>query len=346
MTSAEHHKPCCQIPSACCILRYVQHEVLASQLVRALRGRRSQLALSRRLGFTTNVVYAWESGRRAPAASAFFRLALKSNIDFAARLRGFAGDALEDAAQLVTVRGVAGLLGALAQRRTLIDLARATRRDRTTLARWLRAETEPKLPELLAFVAATTQRLLEFVSLFVDPERLACARGAYRDLLAQRRLAYELPWSHAVLRALELSGYRALPVHRAGFIARQVGLSLDEEEQYLAALEQGKQLRRTRGGRYQVQRVLTVDTRPSEEDNRRLKQHWAEVALERFRSRAVPKDTLFSYNLFAISEPDFARVRALHLEYYERVREIVAASRDPERVVLMNLQLVPLEGGA
>jgi transcriptional regulator with XRE-family HTH domain len=293
------------------------------------------------LGFTTNVVYAWESGRRAPAASAFFQLAAKSKVDVAAAMAAFTGQSLGQAADLATPRGIARVLDALAQGRTLVALAKATRKDRTTLARWLRAETEPKLPELLAFMDATTQRLLEFVALFVDPEQLSCARRAYRDLLAQRRLAYELPWSHAVLRALELSGYRSLPVHEPGFIARQVGLSLDEEVQYLAALERGKQVRRVRG-RYQVQRVLTVDTRPSEEDNRRLKQHWAEVSLARFSRRALGPDALFSYNLFAINERDYARIRALHLEYYERVREIVAASRAPERVVLMNLQLIPL----
>ena len=35
----------------------------------------------------------------------------------------------------------------------------------------------------------------------------------------------------------------------------------------------------------------------------------------------------------------------LHLEYYERVRELVAGSARPTRVVLMNLQLIPLASG-
>jgi hypothetical protein len=236
---------------------------------------------------------------------------------------------------------VAVLLQQLGQGRSVVELAKATQTDRGTVARWLRGTTQPKLPELFAFVAATSQRLLEFVSLFVDPELLPCARAAYRDLLAQRKLAYELPWSHALLRALELKPYRALPQHRPGALAAHVGLSREQEARYLAALEQGKQVRRVRG-RYQVQRVLAVDTRPSEAQNRKLKQHWAEVALTRFACGQTSADTLFSYNLFAISQSDFERVRRLHLEYYERVREIVSESREPERVVLMNLQLMPL----
>jgi hypothetical protein len=52
---------------------------------------------------------------------------------------------------------------------------------------------------------------------------------------------------------------------------------------------------------------------------------------------------LFSYNLFPVSDADFERIRRLHIDYYERVREIVSQSRRSDRVVLLNLQLVPLE---
>jgi transcriptional regulator with XRE-family HTH domain len=318
-------------------------EKLSSQLVRALRGRRSQPALSRRLGYRSNVVYAWEKGRRAPTAGDFLRLVARTQSDAQPRIEAFLGQSLPASWARAGAAEVAALLGMLSQGRSVVELAKATHSDRGTVTRWLRGETQPKLPELFAFVQATSQRLLEFVSLFVDPEQVACTRAAYRDLLIQRRLAYELPWSHALLRAFELKQVRALPKHVPGMAGRQVGLSPEEEARYLAALEQGKQVRRV-GGRVHVQRVLTVDTRPSEAQNRKLKQHWAEVALARYARGETSPDTLFSYNLFAISQDDYVRVRKLHLEYYERVREIVSESRDPERVVLLNLQLVPLDG--
>lgn len=344
LASAERNKLCLRTRPSCCILRYMNHEKLAGQLVRALRGKRSQAALSRRLGYTTNVVYDWESGRRAPPASAFFRLAARAVPDVQAQVWAFAGVPLPASVDLTSRAGVTALLGALSRGRTMLELAALTRKDRTTIARWLRGATEPKLPELLAFVEHTTQRLLELVSIFADPLTLPATRRTYRDLLAQRRLAYELPWSHAVLRALELDAYRALPSHVPGFVAERVGLSMEEEERYLGALEASGQVRKVRG-RYQVQRVLTVDTRPSPAENRRLKQHWAEVALGRYAEGRTPPDALFSYNLFAIDRAGFERIRALHLEYYERVREIVADARNAERVVLMHMQLIPLDAG-
>ena len=45
-------------------------ERLSRELLVALRGQRSQVQWSRRLGYRSNVAYAWESGRRWPNAAA------------------------------------------------------------------------------------------------------------------------------------------------------------------------------------------------------------------------------------------------------------------------------------
>ena len=55
-------------------------------------------------------------------------------------------------------------------------------------------------------------------------------------LQAARKAAYDVPWSHAVLRTLELTDYAELDRHRPGWIARRIGISRDEEERCLATL--------------------------------------------------------------------------------------------------------------
>ena len=62
----------------------------------------------------------------------------------------------------------------------------------------------------------------------------------------------------------------------------------------------------------------------------------------RFETRRSPPETLFSFNLFAISEDSFQQIRKLHLAYYDQARAIIEQSRSADRVVLMNLQLMPL----
>ena len=319
-------------------------EALGKELVRALRGERSQVQLSRRLGYTSNVLHTWERGRRAPTASAFFRLAERCRVDLSAGLTQFLSDRGVSAPDVRDAAGVSALVRALLSDSPIVELAASIGADRTTVGRWVSGATEPKLPELLRIVDKTTQRLLDFVAIFAEPASLPSTRGAYQDLLVQRRLAYDMPWSHAVLRALELDGYRKLPCHQPGFIARAVGISIEQEQECLSALSRAGQIRRKRG-RWVLGRVLTVDTRPSEADNRRLKLHWAEAAVARLRENQAPPSALFSFNLFAVSAPDLEKIRRLHIEYYQRIRELISASENPDHVVLMNLQLVPLATG-
>jgi hypothetical protein len=75
------------------------------------------------------------------------------------------------------------------------------------------------------FVDATTQRMLDFVAAFVDPSSLASLRVTWADLERQRRLAYDLPWAHAVLRVLELDDYLKLPESTCAASSRSASAS-------------------------------------------------------------------------------------------------------------------------
>jgi hypothetical protein len=235
---------------------------------------------------------------------------------------------------------VAELLLDLRGRSTIGDVAERALRSRFAVARWLKGEAEPRLPDFLRMVEATSMRVLDFVAAFVDPGQLPSISASWRELEAGRRAAFQLPWSHAVLRALELENYRAEPAHRPGFIAAQLGISTDEEQKCIEALEHSGQLTWD-GKRYLVTERLT-DTSHNPEAGRALKVWWTEQALERLKQ---DKEGLYSYNLFAVSERDYQRLRQLHLDYFRELRSIVAQSKPAERVVLAHLQLLPLAGG-
>ena len=323
--------------------RQIDMDALSRELVRAVRGARSQGALSEQLGFGSNVLYMWESGRRAPEISRFLLMAELAGKQFS--VAKFLTDAPASLCQarLSTPRGVQQLVLELVGTVTRTEIAARLQVDRTTLARWLDGKTEPRLPDFLRLVEVTTQRLLTFVEFFFDPAKLDSTRNVHDDLEAQQRLAYEFPWSHAVLRALELRAYQALPEHCDSFLASRLGLCEKEVSHDLQELLQAGQITWT-GSHYSVSRVLTVDTREDKARDLALKRHFAEAGLTRLIAQQSPADALFSYNLFAVSHEGFAKIRKLHLEYYEAVRSIVGDSQEADRVVLMNLQLVPLEG--
>ncbi len=316
---------------------------ISRELVRALRGERSQTALSRKLGFRSNVVYAWEHGRRYPELSFVLRAAVMQRPTLRADLARFfeVPEDTFEGRRAFTPRTVMVLVQNLISSTPKIRLAGQLGVDRTTLGRWATGKTEPRLPEFLALLQATTQRLLMFVGLFTDLRRLPSTQVPYGHLQKQQRLAYELPMSHAVLRALELSKYRQLPEHDPNFIARHVGIEVAQVERLLRELVSAG-LVVAQGKHYTVQEILTVDTRVDAAKNRKLKEYWAREALERFASGSESAETLFSFNLFAVSEEGYQQIRELHLDYYDRVRAIIDQSRTADRVLLMNLQLMPL----
>jgi hypothetical protein len=318
----------------------MDYESLASELIRALRGKRSQAAFSKRLGYRSNVVSAWEAGRAWPTASAFFVILERTGRNARDVLRAFgrlpsAAPASHDPK---TPPGVAAFLDDLRGGTATVDLARAASRSRFAVARWLRGEAEPRLPDFLRLVESASLRVLDLLACIVDPSTLPSVAARWHALETARRAAHEMPWSHAVLRVVELPEYRKLKRHRPGFIAERLQIGLAEEERCLALLLETGQLKR-RGQRLVAGPPLTVDTRGDEARSRQTKAWWTEVALERLKAGT---SGIFSYNLFSVSRADYERIQELHRAFFRELRQIVAASTSEECVVLANVHLFEL----
>jgi transcriptional regulator with XRE-family HTH domain len=318
-------------------------DVLACELVRALRGRRSQTALSRRLGYRSNVVYLWESGRRAPSASELFRIVARTGGDPRRVLAGFPVDVSD--LDLTEPHGVGALLGRLRGSAKAAEVARRCAVSRSVASRWLNGKSEPRLAELLALVEVLTLRGFDFVAAVAPPDRLPSLAPRWREQEARRRVALELPWSSAVLRLLETADYRARP-RTVRWMARRLGISEVEVGRSLDALRRAGLVEALVGGgaspeRYVV-RPVAVDTSAATETERRaLKLHWTDVGRERL---SEGKPGLFSWSVFAISREDFARLQALHVDYLQALRRLVDASEPTELVAVANVQLFALDG--
>lgn len=320
----------------------MQTEQLASELLRALRGKRSQMAFSRRLGYSSNVCYSWETGRAFPTATRFFRIIERTVGAPEAKLSSFYGrekDWLRDA-DLTTPSGLVALLLDLRGRRRVAAIAERMGRGRFTVSRWFQGKAEPRLPELLQLVEALTLRSLDFIACFADPMEIPSAAAAWRSLESARRVAYDAPWSHAVLRALELESYRSLPQHIPGWIAARVGITAEQEQDGLLHLEQAGQIS-MKDGRWRVRPLASVDTGARPDAARRLREYWTGQAVERL-NRGAPG--IYSYNLVSVSLDDLARIAAIHRSYFREIREVVSKSAPEQCVALITMNLVELGG--
>jgi hypothetical protein len=313
---------------------------LAADWLRALRGRRSQVAFSRRLGYRSNIAYRWEAGRCFPSASASLQLVQSLGGDVRASLAAFYRSTPAWLADTdpCSLPGVARLLDDLRGASKVAELARRCGYSRFALTRWLKGQADPTLPEFLTLIELTSRRVLDFVASFTDPEGLPSVRDAWRLLQGARAAAYDHPWSHAVLRALELDGYGALPAHEAGWIARRLGIAEELERASLEVLERSGQIRFV-GSHYVPVKIQAVDTRADPQRARELRAGWASVGVERLRAGAPG---LLSYNLSSVSRADLERLERLQRAYYRELVNIIAESGPPECVVLYSAQLLEL----
>jgi len=317
--------------------RVPSFDLAARQLLRAVRGKRSQLAFARKLGFRGNPIPDWESGRRAPTAEKALEACLAAGIDVSGAFGRFH---VAEVGDLSAPGGLAAWLQRVRGATSVSDLSKRSGYSRHQVARWLANEARPRLPEFLKLVEAITGRISDLVAELVPIELVPCLLELHVRRDAARRLAYEEPWTEAILRVLEIAEYQALPEHEPGFISGYLGIEPAIEARCLEKLLDAGLIRRD-GAHYRSVGSLTVDTRSASA----LKAHWTRTALERVER--PDRDDLFSYNVFSASAADLQRIRELLRATYREIRALVAVTPADESVALINIQFMrwPREEG-
>lgn len=313
--------------------------LLGRELVRAVRGKHSQKAVSRWLGYATNALYRWESGQDAPTAARFFRLAARCKVDVEAAVLRFWRGSNHPAFDLTSPNDVAAFLRELRGKVPVSTVAQRAGVTRSQMSRWLSGSTEPRLPQFLLAVEASSLRLLDFVAELVDPTSLPSVSDAHRTLEGLRQAAHSAPWTQAILRCLELSDFDPPEQQTAVWIARRIGISEREVNEGLRLLELTGQIER-RGAHLHVAKVLALDTRRDAESSRAQRLFWLEVSQARLQAR---QPGLWSYNVFGVSRADLVRLEQLHASYYNQMRAIVANSEPVETVAVACAQLFALD---
>jgi transcriptional regulator with XRE-family HTH domain len=310
-------------------------EQVARQLIRAVRGKRSQEAFSRRLGYTSNPVADWEAGRRFPTAGEFLRACGLAGVPWN---EAFAQFTPEEAGLLANGDddAVAAWLASLRGNTSIKDVADRVGESRYAVARWLSGDTRPRLPDFLRTIQALTSRLSDLVAALVPIEQVPALADEHHRRHASRRVAFEEPWAAAVMCLLETQAYADLGRHVDGWIAERLEIPIEVEQRCLERLEEAGLVVRSRG-LFHTKEQLTIDATADPDGTQRLKAHWA--ALGPSRATAPRDGDLVSYNVVAVARDDLERIREAHVRYFMEVRSIVANSR-PEVAALVNIQLL------
>lgn len=317
------------------------YEQLSVELIRAWRSKRSLAAFSRRLGSSGGMVHNWEAKRRWPTAARALQCAEKVGVDTGRALEHFYGrkPSWIDEVPPTSPEGVVRFLGDWAGQTSVNTIAEKAGCSRHAVGRWLRGAAEPRLPDFLRLVDTCSLRLLDYLASLASPAQMPSVAVEWRQLQTARALAYEAPWTHAVLRAIELDAYASLPQHDETAIARELGITDAQVRICLQLLLSAGEVTFD-GHHYRPAGVAAVDTRSDPSANLRLKTWWLQVASERMNTGAEGQ---FSFNLFSVSRHDFERIRELQVRYFRELRQIVASSTPSEVVAVANMQLLTLK---
>lgn len=315
--------------------------MVARQLVRAVRGKRSQVAFSRRLGYGGRPVADWEAGRRFPTPATLLRACVASGIDVEDAFRRFhppcfhALGAADDA-------GIAAWLTELRASTPIIELAQRCGHPRFSVSRWLSGQSRPRLPQFLSLVEALTGRTSDLLAELVELSLVPALHAAHQREKAAKRLAFEEPWSAAIVRVIETEAYTALDNHRQGWIANVLKIDSGLEQRCLDKLTDAGLVNLDEATGKFVCSESTVDTHASEREMRQIKSHWARVGLARIEEsdpETSNSGDVFSFNVISVSQEDLDHIRRLLRATYREIRSLVAASSPVEQVALVQLQL-------
>lgn len=317
-------------------------DLAAAQLLRSLRGTRSQVAWARRLGYRGNPITDWERARNFPTAEETLRVAARAGIDVEAAFGQF-DPKVPLHRQTTDTFELADWLRRSCATKRVTSLALEMDAARSSVSRWLAGKAKPRLPEFLALVQAATGRVHDLVAALVPIETVPSLLAQYQASNAAKRLAFDVPWTEAILRVLETSRGRASGSESTeDWVARVLQLPASECKTALDYLQRAGLIVWDNGG-YVTRQTLSVDTRGGKQAVRALKVHWAKVAMQR-AANPMPDD-VFGYNVISVSEADLVRIRELLATSYRQIRAIVASSEPAERVALVNLQLVAWSNG-
>lgn len=319
------------------------YERLASELIRALRGPRSQVAFSRRLGRASNVAYAWEAGRSFPSAAEMLRAAALRGHDLALVFERFCAERAqgllaEPPASFADPAFVAALLRAFKGTMTVSELARRMGAKRSQVSRWLSGESEPRLPDFLHALDAMGHAAATFCELFV-PLRSLPSLDAQRARREAVRAFLEHPAVYAVIIALGLEPYKRLPRHEPGWIAARLGIHRVSEELAITLLRDAGAIRWD-GRRWQIADDFGLDARDAPEVVRAARRHFARMGAARMETDRPGR---FNYVLMSVSDEGRAELARLQTETFDRLRAFASSQREAKHVVVASLHTFELE---
>lgn len=320
----------------------IDYALLVKEVLRDLRGKKSQGQINNRFGFDYNKVAKWENGELSISWTEFLQYATPPEEDENKRIThylsyylGYSGSAKE----------LTELLKHLIAKLPLEQVALTINCSKATLYRWLKGETEPSLDYIFKILFLVDNNFLKFISTFSDPNNLSALEG-FRNQEKSKDVFRNYPLIGAILRVLELEQYGKMPEHVEGFIASKLNIT-QAEESFLLTLMMEHQLIDFKDQKYVcLSKAFYVSG--NKQAQLKTKLFWQDKSreiLNRVYHEPGPGegDHLWGYNVFASNAKTRLLIRERIKGFYGEVMGIVSSEINKEDITDVILFSVGLQ---
>jgi transcriptional regulator with XRE-family HTH domain len=311
---------------------------LQKETVASLRGRQSQMQLSRRLGFTYNQVNRWELGRARMDWPAFERLCRVASTD----LEGALFHAL-------TYKGKAKDYGAIVRLlcggRPVSAAATSLGLSRHKLDRWVTNKVPPTLLDMLRIFDAAAAATTDFLVKLCGERATEALRQEMRLALRRKALAAAHPLSAAAELVFVLPEYEAVRRHRRGYLAGRLGISVDQEEKLIQAMVDCELLKFTKGKYELTLGPSSLSTKPPAfADHATIIKYWLTKAAAKIdaetHDRANQRASVMNYRVLAVSQKAYDEIMERFVQFYREIGLIVRDDDEsPTQLAVMAQQV-------
>lgn len=313
----------------------VKHELL-----RALRGDRTQLELSRRLGYSFNQVGKWESDAKRLKWPDFYDLCEVVGAPIDRALREVFLVIQEDPREpLSVIQALRCFHGSM----PLPTISKKLHCHISVLRRWIAGTVVPDVEAIFGLMDLRKGFFPLFLSKLAPVDSLPSVQDRIlADELTRSRIKTD-PELVSVELALRLEAYKALPTHSDSFIAQATSLRIADVQERLRWLESSGRIRLTNGKYATVRNLDNLTGDPVAVA--RLRRHWAQRTLDRFDTpNGVPTNSKLRPNfqsclVCTVSKQEMSRIFDILNRCFEEIRQLESPTPQAEdeiRVLMMD----------
>lgn len=309
----------------------IDFDWVATEMVKAVRGKRSQNQLNRKLGFSVNQLYRWESGYRKITWKNFVQICSLSRVSIGEILKveiGFFGDEREIKDLILHLKG----------QHSLTAFSKLVNLPNTKIRNWAQGRGQVNLSDVLKMIEGSLGVSTDIVAKICDINLVPSLLEVHKLRLFQRNICFQNPELMIMIHGVELLSRQALG---ASYWSQISGLTSLSEKRCKELVEIGIDAKYFEMKEQHLKVTISfIDTRGALKQTLDMRRFWINVALKKIDTiEDITKPHRLLYFIMSVSDHGAEKLQALMYQFISKMAELNRDDPGPStQIRLINFQ--------